>query len=68
MLSDSHKAQRNSFARHRAILLFARPNVETAEPRKTGTPKLEKLRLAHPRNWTVADGIHGFTPSTAAFA
>ena len=68
MNGDSLKAMRNRFAHHRAILLFARAEVETTEPRKAGTLKLDKLRLTHPRNWTVADGIHGFTASTVAFA
>jgi len=70
MKSDGHKAMRNSFAHHRAILLFARPDVETVEPRKAARPYLFGQRPTLARNWKVADGIHGFTSSTstAAFA
>jgi hypothetical protein len=37
MDSDSHKAKRNSFAHHRAHLLFKQPNASATEAEEQGS-------------------------------
>ena len=71
MISDSRKAQRNSFAHHRATLLFSNriatkdgpgewfaSTHEGTEPK--APPSLKRL------NASIRAGLHGFLPPTPA--
>jgi hypothetical protein len=66
MFSDSRKAQRNSFAHHRADLLFAKLSIGQKLGKKAPasnrgeTPELERAFKAR-----VSAGILGFLPASA---
>lgn len=69
MYSDSRKAQRNSFAHHRAQLLFSRHEAQAGDLREwaasihEGTEPPDK---SPSRLWTVGAGLLGFSPARAA--
>jgi|SRR3954466_4448919 hypothetical protein len=67
MISDSRKAQRDSFSRHRATLLFSNriatedgPGEWFASTHEGTEPKapISEKRL----NASIRDGLHGFLP------
>jgi hypothetical protein len=71
MYSDSRKAQRNSFAHHRARLLFSRHEARAGDVREwaasihEGTDPAEKSPST---SWTVGTGLLGFIPFRAVAA
>ena len=71
MISDSRKAQRNSFAHHRATLLFSSRTATLNGPGEwfdttrlgfepKGAEALQSLKAK------VREGLHGFAPVVAA--
>ena len=57
MFSDSRKAQRNSFAHHRAELLFKQPNPASDVPQRTRSPRERVDAQIASGLWSVAKGL-----------
>lgn len=66
MYSDSRKAQRNSFAHHRAQLLFSRHEAQASDVMEWAASIHEGTegedRSAIPP-WTVSAGLIGYSPA-----
>ncbi|HZY49726.1 MAG TPA: hypothetical protein VFE64_08095 [Devosia sp.] len=68
MDSDSRKAQRNSFAHHRAELLFSFEHAFAGDaPQGPSEPGVESVATrAEARRQRVRAGLLGFVPMSAA--